>query len=396
MKLNEEHIINLVVDYCKGELSTDRQTELTNLLKEPESKKTILKYYKMYKNTRSMAFVNQVNEGKAWEKINSGIGKPIKLAPKAKSRKLHLWLPYAAALAIIAIVSTVLIKQHSSEIDFSKEYDFEQLAHQGDKSAIITFSDGSHVKLTKDEEKQLAEKDGTKITKDSLNNITYSSQNSTASKLLYNTISIPRGGEYSLILSDGTKVWLNADTKLRYPVKFAQNKREVYLTGEAYFEVAHNKKAPFTVHSHDAEVKVLGTSFNVSAYDDQEFIATTLVEGSVQINNLGNVKVLKPGFQSTLIRGRNEIEIKAVDTHLYTSWVNGVFEFENMELEYIMNQLGRWYDVKFFFTEERFRHIRFTGAFEKENSFEYALNLIERVADVDFAIQGRHIVVGKK
>lgn len=394
MNQNEEYIINLAVDYSKGELSADKRAELIQIMKDPERKRIFLRYYKIYKNSRSVAFMKQVNEDKAWDRINLGIRKPI--STRTKTRKLHLWLPYAAAIAIIAIVSTVLILQHSSEIDFSKEYDFEQLAQQGDKSAIITLADGSHVKLSKDEEQQIVEKDGTQIIKDSLNNITYTSKESQASELIYNTINVPRGGEYSLRLSDGTKVWLNADSKLRYPVKFSNGKRNVYLTGEAYFEVAHNKQAPFSVHSHDTKVKVLGTSFNVSAYEDQEFIATTLVEGSVQINNLGNEKLLKPGFQSTVIRGRNEIEIKEVDTQLYTSWVNGVYEFENMELEYIMTQLGRWYDVKFFFTEERYKHIKFTGAFEKENSFEYALNLIERVADVDFAIQGKHIVIGKE
>ena len=396
MNVNEEYIINLVVDYSKGELSAEKRAELKQIMKDPERKKEFVKYYKVYKNTRSVAFMNQVNEDNAWERINFGISKPIQIASRTKTRKLHLWLPYAAAVAIIAIVSTVLIRQYNSEIDFSKDYDFEQLAQQGDKSAIITLADGSHVKLSKDKEQQIVEKGGTQIKKDALNNITYSSTESQASEILYNTINVPRGGEYSVRLSDGTKVWLNADSKLRYPVKFSNNRRDVYLTGEAYFEVAHNKQAPFTVHSHDTKVKVLGTSFNVSAYEDQEFIATTLVEGSVQINNLGNDKLLKPGFQSTVFRGRNKIEIKEVDTQLYTSWVNGVYEFENIELEYIMTQLGRWYDVKFFFTEERYKHIKFTGAFEKENSFQYTLNLIERIADVDFAIQGKYIVIGKE
>lgn len=392
MNSKEEHIISWVRDYSRGELSSDAQKELEAFLEEGKENRDLFNHYRrLYANGRSVGLLNQMNEDKAWSKIQSSLKKP-----KVKTRKLHLWLPYAAAVAIFAIVGTLLIQQNRSEIDFSKEYDFEKLAHQGDQSAIITLADGSHVKLDKDKEQQISEKDGTQISKDSKNNITYSAESVNETKLLYNTINIPRGGEYSLTLSDGTKVWLNADTKLRYPVKFSKNKRDVYLTGEAYFEVAHNKQAPFVVHSHDASVKVLGTSFNVSAYDDQEFIATTLVEGSVQINNLGNEKLLEPGYQSTVFRGRNEIEIKEVDTHLYTSWVDGVYEFENMELEYIMTQLGRWYDVKFFFTEDKFKKIKFTGAFEKENSFEYALNLIERVADVDFAIQGRHIVVGKE
>jgi ferric-dicitrate binding protein FerR (iron transport regulator) len=392
MNKGEEKIIFWIRGIFHNDLNDGDKKEMKVFFKKKENRKKIHHYLRLYSNSRAIGLLNQLDEEKAWERIQSNIADK----KKVKTKKLHLWLPYAAAVAIIAIVSTVLISQHSGEIDFSKEYDFEQLAQQGDKSAIITLADGSHVKLTKDQEQQISEKDGTQITKDSLNNIIYLSKENQPTALLYNTINVPRGGEYSLTLSDGTKVWLNADTKLRYPVKFSDNKRDVYLTGEAYFKVAHNKQAPFTVHSHDAEIKVLGTSFNVSAYNDQEFIATTLVEGAVQIQNLGNQKLLKPGFQSTVIRGRNEIDIREVDAYLYTSWVNGVYEFENMELEYIMTQLGRWYDVKFFFTEESYKHIKFTGALEKENSFEYALNLIERVADVDFAIQGRHIVVGRE
>ncbi|WP_321280989.1 FecR domain-containing protein [Marinifilum fragile] len=390
MESKEENIISWVRDYSRGELSENSKKELESFLNESSENKALFNHYRrLYANGRSVGFLNQLNEKKAWKQIQSRLS-------KSKIRKLHLLLPYAAAVAIIAIVSTILIKEHSSEIDFSKDYNFEQLAQQGDICATITLADGSRIKLEEKETQLISEKDGTQITKDSLNNIIYTPKATSNEKLLFNAIDVPRGGEFSLTLSDGTKVWLNADTKFRYPVKFSSSKREVYLTGEAYFEVAHNKQAPFVVHSHDAKVKVLGTSFNVSAYEDQEFIATTLVDGAVQINNLGNKKLLKPGYQSIIIRGRDEIEIQEVDTHLYTAWVNGVYEFENMELEYIMTQLGRWYDVKFFFTEESFKHIKFTGAFEKENSFEYALNLIERVADVDFAIKGKLVVVGRE
>ncbi|WP_321307116.1 FecR domain-containing protein [Marinifilum fragile] len=392
MESKEENIISWVRDYSRGELSENSKKELESFLNESSENKALFNHYRcLYANGRSIGFLNQLNEEKAWKQIQSSLSKS-----KIKIRKLHLWLPYAAAVAIIAIVSTILIKQHSSKIDFSKDYNFEQLAQQGDISATITLADGSRIKLEENQKQLISEEDGTQIAKDSLNNIIYTPKTTSNEKLLFNAIDVPRGGEFSLTLSDGTKVWLNADTKFRYPVKFSNSKREVYITGEAYFEVAHNKQAPFVVHSHDAKVKVLGTSFNVSAYEDQEFIATTLVEGAVQINNLGNEKLLKPGYQSIIIRGRDEIEIQEVDTELYTSWVNGVYEFENMELEYIMTQLGRWYDVKFFFTEESFKHIKFTGAFEKENSFEYALNLIERVADVDFAIKGKLVVVGKE
>jgi len=390
MKVEEENIISWLRDYSKGELSDDAKKELEAFLNEGKENRDLFNHYRrLYTNGRSLGLMDQLNEEKAWAQIDKAIKKP-------KIRKLHLWLPYAAAVVIVAFVSTFILLQEVEEIDFSKDYNFSELAQQGNKNATLILADGSKVKLEDDVEQVISEEEGLKIEKDSLNNITYLAQADEKLSLKYNSIEVPRGGDYSLTLSDGTKVWLNADTWLRYPVKFTEGKREVYLNGEAYFEVAHNENAPFTVQAHDSKVKVLGTRFNVSAYEDQDFIATTLVEGSVQINNLGNKELLKPGYQSTIIRGSDGIVINKVDTYLYTSWIDGIYEFENVELEYIMTQLGRTYDVEFFFTEEQYKHIRFTGAFEKENSFEYALKMIERVANVDFAIKGEHIIVGKQ
>lgn len=390
MKVEEENIIDWVVKYSKGELSDEAEKELEAFLNEGKENRDLFNQYRrLYINGRSLGLMNQLNEEKVWNQIN-------KVIKKSKTRKLYLWLPYAAAVIVLVFASTFMFLQETDEIDFSKDYNFSELVNQGDKSAILTLADGSIVKLEDNVEQLISEQEGFKIIKDSLNNITYLTQVGEALSLKYNTIEIPRGGDYSLVLSDGTKVWLNADSKLRYPVVFLKDKREVYLTGEAYFEVAHNGQAPFTVNSHDSQVKVLGTKFNVSAYDDQAFIATTLVEGSVQINNLGNSKLLNPGCQSIVIRGKREIAVKDVDTHLYTSWIDGTYEFENVELEYIMIQLGRVYGVEFFFAEEKYKHIRFTGAFEKKNTFEYALEMIERVASVDFAIKGKSIVIGKQ
>ncbi|RXQ91493.1 FecR family protein [Ancylomarina salipaludis] len=392
MKLQEEDIINLTIDYFRGELSDIQKKDLDDFLLEKEDNISLFNCYcNLYYKGRSIAFYNQVDKQKAWDHIASSITKQ-----KAKPRKLYAWLPYVAALFIIALVSSLVLMNQVEKIDFSKDYNFAEFAPTGSKDAILTLADGIKVNLKDASEQLLSEKDGTQISKDSANNLVYLSQPTEKNELLYNTIDVPRGGEYSLTLSDGTKVWLNAETKLRYPVKFNGHKRDVYLTGEAYFEVAHNQHASFVVHTHDSKVKVLGTKFNVSGYDDQDFIVTTLIEGSVQINNLNRIEILKPGYQSTIIRGKDPIVIKEVDTNLYTSWVSGVYEFENVELEYIMTQLGRWYDVEFFFSGEEYKHIRFTGAFKKENSFEYALNMIERIADVDFAIKGKYIIVGRQ
>ncbi|WP_421918571.1 FecR family protein [Marinifilum sp.] len=401
MNQNEVYIINLALDYSKGELSAEKRAELIQIMNDPESKKIFVRYYKTYKKTRSVAFINQVNEGDAWNKINSRIRKSIPISRKSKLNRFKSWIPYAAAIAIFAIVGTYLVQRSIKNIDYTANYNFEELVDVDRGKAFLKMANGSVVNLEKNKELELSELDGTKIYKDSTNSISYETDNTETverkqSKILYNTVVVPKGGEYQLILIDGTVVFLNADSELRFPIQFANDKREVFLKGEAYFDVAQNKNAPFTVYAHDTEVKALGTKFNISAYNDQEYIATTLVEGSVRVNNLGNSTVLEPAYQSMVIRGRSAIDVKAVDTKLYTSWIDGVYEFENTELEYIMTQLNRWYNVKFFFEEAQYKNIRFTGAVKRDNSFEYTLQLISRVADVDFAIKDDYVVVRKK
>ena len=385
----KDQISELISAYCKGELTQERAEELKQWLKaDPDHREMLIRYRSIYGEARAIGLLEQMDKEKAWSEISNAITKP-------KTRKLQEWLPYAAAVAVVAFVSLLLLYQTRMEVDSFRKYDLAQVAEAGSRKAVLTLGNGAKVKLHEEQRQSISEVDGTRINKDTSNNITYNLADSSNFRLIYNSMEVPRGGEWSLTLSDGTKVWLNSDSKLRYPVKFKPNRRDVYLVGEAYFEVAHNKDAPFMVHALDSKVKVLGTKFNVSSYSEQEFIVTTLVEGSVEVKNLSSVETLKPGLQSIITRGKDEIEVKQVDTHLYTSWVDGVFEFEDMELEYIMAQLGRWYNVKFFFTEERFKHIRFTGAIKRSKPFDFALEMIVKIADVEFAVQDEYIIVGR-
>ncbi|NOU59607.1 FecR family protein [Marinifilum caeruleilacunae] len=395
MNISEEHIINLLSQYCKGELGVEAQEELIQILKDPEGKKQFARYHKIYQEGRSEAFLKQLNQEAAWQKISARTRK-VKILQLAKRKPEH-WLPYAAAIVIFALVGYFLIDDSLKRVDYTAQYNFEELVDVEGEEAMLQMADGSVVNLQEKQQLELAEADGTKIYKDSTNSIRYT-QNTDANKtaLLYNKVFVPKGGEYQLSLGDGSLVILNADSELKFPTQFDPNKREVYLKGEAFFQIAHHSKAPFVVHAYDSKVKVLGTQFNVSAYRDQEFIATTLVKGSVQVDNLGRSALLKRGEQSKIYRGKEEIAVKQVDTDLYTSWIHGVYEFENTELQYIMAQLSRWYNVKFFFEKEAYKSIRFTGAIERENSFEYALQLIGKVADVHFAIRDGCVVVGKK
>ena len=206
---------------------------------------------------------------------------------------------------------------------------------------------------------------------------------------LLNQVIIPRGGEYKLQLADGTKVWLNAATEFRYPVVFTGKQREVYLKGEAYFEVEKDSLHPFIVVADDVRVKVYGTSFNVNNYTEE--VQTVLVEGAVGMQQQGQEVRLKPG-QKGECKGRN-INVSEVDPYAYIAWKEGNFIFENEPLAEVMDKLARWYDVEVFYTREASRKIRLSGDMKRYKDIQSLLYYFEQISEVRFEVKGRTIVV---
>ena len=216
----------------------------------------------------------------------------------------------------------------------------------------------------------------------------------TANSELINTIRIPRGGEYNLVLSDGTRIWLNSDSELSFPAKFTGEKRKISLKGEAYLEVEKNENFPFVADVKGVQVEVLGTSFNVKAYDN---IETTLVEGKVNIHtNASTNVILKPGEQGIVDTNNNSVKVKQVDTRIYTSWVNGMFTFRSMTLEEIMKTFERWYNVTVSYEKDDLKQRHFTGNLKRYEGINPHLDLIGLTTDVDFKISGNKILVVKK
>ena len=208
----------------------------------------------------------------------------------------------------------------------------------------------------------------------------------------FHMLEVPRGGEYFMTLEDGTKVWLNAETELRYPVRFQKDRREVEVVGEAYFEVAKDANRPFIVHASGMNTRVLGTSFNVKAYTGEER-QTTLVKGRVEVS-YGTQRVkISPGEQVTL-KGE-ELEVQEVDTQVSTGWKNGLFVFDDQSLENVLQELGRWYDVHIFIANEGVKQLKFTSNFPRYENIDRVLDIIELAACVKCEIKGRTIVVRK-
>lgn len=210
-------------------------------------------------------------------------------------------------------------------------------------------------------------------------------------EITYNILETPKGGQWQIVLPDGTQVWLNAASSLKYPVAFSGRERSVELTGEAYFEVAKDATRPFIVRSKGQEVKVLGTHFNVNAYDDEPRITTTLLEGAVSISAGGRQQILKPGEQSSITG--DAIKVNEVDTESAMAWKNGYFLFESEDIMSIMRKVSRWYNVEVVYTEGKVPVHHFWGTVSRFQQVSQVLKKLELTGHVHFKIEGRKIFV---
>lgn len=265
----------------------------------------------------------------------------------------------------------------------------------GSNRAVLTLADGTKLVLDSIKDGTLATQGHVSISK--LNGqIAYNNGNKTLEKkVLYNTVSTPRGGQYRLVLSDGTVVWLNAASSLHYPTAFQGSERRVEITGEAYFEVAHDADRPFIVVRGSTEVKVLGTHFNVNGYDDEPSLTITLLKGSVAVINGSQSQFLEPGQQAAVSVQRGKIDLKrAVNTEHIISWKNGLFDFDDDELPVIMRQLSRWYDAKVEFAGS-LPEGHYTGAIRRQARLSEVLKMLETAGGVHFSINGNQILVEK-
>ena len=235
----------------------------------------------------------------------------------------------------------------------------------------------------------------TGIQNDSVTGLNYTTAKVQGEELVYNTMRIPVGGFYQLALSDGSKVWLNSMTELRFPVAFTGEERKVYLTGEAYFEVAPDSKHPFIVVTEEGmEVKVYGTEFNMNTYQ-HGVVQTVLVSGKVgiRVNATGKEVMLAPRQMAEYSEKTGMVRVEDTDPYRYIAWKDGEFVFERETIEEIMERLGRWYDVKVFYENESLKQKRFTGVISRYEDIEQVLRLIEGPATLRFEVKGNVVTV---
>jgi ferric-dicitrate binding protein FerR (iron transport regulator) len=293
--------------------------------------------------------IDAAKKAETWNRINEKISK----VPSFKVYKSLNIRRVAAAVFIIVlgaggyfIISNKRVDKIAKTENILQQNREAKIAPGGNK-AVLTFANGSTIILDSAQNGTISNQGNIKIIKLDDGQLTYDKSGVSASpQLLYNTISTPKGGQYQLTLSDGSKVWLNAASSLRFPASFSGKDRKVELTGEGYFEVAHNADMPFSVRVNDMEVQVLGTHFNINAYDDETSIKTTLLEGSVKVIEGNKNVIIRPGQQVWDVKGNNGLLVKKdVDVESAIAWKNGYFYFDNVTIKEIMRQLSRWYNV---------------------------------------------------
>ncbi|WP_303182328.1 FecR family protein [uncultured Butyricimonas sp.] len=310
---------------------------------------------------------------------------------------IKTFIRYAAILILPLGLALVLLLREKQPEPVTT---ISEVITPGSHKAILTMGGGERIILSDSTFTPLQEQNGM-IVKIQNSKVSYLSPADTLvseTTPIYNTLQVPRGGEYFLTLSDGTQVWLNAESVIRYPVRFTGSKREIFLDGEAFLTVTPNKEKPFIVVSSKASVTVLGTEFNFRAYPDEENVQTTLVEGSVIMQSVRyNQQVkLAPGEQGTLEIETGKLYKQEVNTYLYTAWKDGRFAFRNTRLEELFNILSRWYDLHVFYLNPEAKDIRFTGDINKTEDFNAILKIIENNERVTFNVNKRTVSVQLK
>lgn len=380
-----KHISSLIIKSINKTRTEDEQKELEAWKKKSESnqilynslsdKDRLEKNYALYKN---------ISSGDDWQQLRK------KIRNSKTSRFISIF-KYVAAVAVVALMIYT-----AREWNTEKEIITVQTKIlPGTHKAILELSNGKSICLEnrKDSDNELLNKYSIQKEESIL---TYKGD-STAPADEYHTLRVPRGGEYILLLEDGTKIWINSESVLKYPARFTGNERKVYIEeGEVYFKVAKNRERPFLVETSGMVIRVTGTEFNVMAYKTKKNIETTLENGAITITAGEKRQEVKPGEQVSYSKYEGGLSKCKVNTSYYTSWREGVFEFNNMTLRDIAEQLGRWYDADFFFANEQIGEIRFSGAAKKSKPLEFILDIIKETKAINYTIKGRAVIIGNK
>jgi ferric-dicitrate binding protein FerR (iron transport regulator) len=354
---------------------------------------------KLLDDTWADDLVNQNDaRDRIWQKLSDS-RKVVEMAPRKNTR--YRWMAAAAVLLLTLLASLFYMKnekpeQHASAV--VTKVNPKPIVPGGNK-AYLTLTNGTNIILDDAKNGEIAAKTGVKVSKTGNGMLVYHFENKAGETAVnaapeFNTITTPRGGQYKVELVDGTKVWLNAASSIKFPQAFTGADREVELTGEAYFEVAKNKAKPFIVKANGTQVQVLGTHFNVNAYSDNANITTTLIEGSVRMSNAGSAVMLSPGQQGTTTEKGAAIKVSRADTEENLAWIKGFFVFHDESIVNIMKQVSRWYDVDVEYRDD-VQQNEFGGTISRYKNITELLNNMQLTRTIHYKIEGRRVIIMK-
>jgi len=378
--MNKEQAIALIDKYNEGKASVEEVRLVENwFAQQSEITQQI---------PQDLDYLNIKQE--MWLKIDQKIDRPVKL--NASKRKLGFGIAAAAAVLLIAMTAVFFYLNQKDNVAVSlAKHD----VNPGKNKALLTLADGRKISLSDALNGEVAKQAGVLISKNEKGQLIYQASGSEAGsgQHQYNTIEAPKGGQWQVILPDGSKVFLNALSSLKYPVSFSKRERRVELKGEAYFEISHNKNLPFRVIAQGQTVEVLGTHFNIMAYNDEPILKTTLLTGSVRVATASESLILKPGEQSQFSGDKMKV-VQNADLEDVMAWKNGYFKFDE-NLADVMAKVSRWYDVEVNYQLQPDPVFKYKGEISRNKNLSEILNMLEYTGNVHFKIEGRRVIVTK-
>lgn len=384
-----DRIVRLLQLYLLGDITEEERQELEDWCEEaPRNRKLFEQICQEDLFSKERYVYEKIHDTKAFSVFE-------KRVRKVSSRSIGNWWKYAAVLLFPILVVGSWKLMHETE-QVSIVASSVAPIQPGCSQAVLVLDDGRKVFLKEEEEGVISEDKEITVTGEKDRLVYTSSEGKNVDEIRFNELEVPRGGEYKVRLADGTLVYLNSATRMKYPVKFDEKERKVYLSGEAYFEVAKDPERPFFVEMEGVEVRVYGTSFNVNTHQEGN-IQTVLVKGSIGVKVLssGMESMIRPGQMAEFKQGNTKVDVKDVNVAVYTDWKDGIFRFENQRLEDILTVLSNWYDVDVFYQTASVKELHFSGYMERYKDVSVILEAITLSTGVTFSIQGKTIIVSK-
>lgn len=411
----QKEIADLIYKYIRDELNEEETNRLQNWVKQSDQSRAFFEEVSNVPELIAAAYAKaegkqEIDIDSAWQKMKALGWQLPAMEPQPAVRAIpKAWRRYvaiAASLLVIVLAAVYVIwlqpvKKTTTTTTLIPPVTHDAAPHT--QQALLTLDDGRTIILDSAQSGSLATQGNTRVLKLANGQISYMGGGSSdATKVLYNTVTVPRGSDVvHLQLADGSKVWLNAASIIRYPVAFTGNERRVHVNGEAYFEIA-KATVPFIVSKDELEIAVLGTHFNVNAYDNEDNMQVTLLEGSVKVvkrsreaaaNGKDVQVILKPG-QQAVTANNGQLNVKrGVDLEQVMAWKNGKFVFDNTNIQVIMRQVERWYDLETVYEGEGVKKWEFDGAISRYNNVSRVLKLLEETGSIRFKVEGKKVLV---